>query len=272
MHDRISVNSICFLNESFAQQLNYWQRLGAKRISFVGPQLDEQGEQVVQAIIDSGQFKLETIVHPLMSGQALNPDEKTWELPRKALSDRIALAQRWGSRSIYMTTGGHGDMTWEHAAETFAAVIAPCVEQAKTAGIQLMIENASPLYADLHIAHSLRDTITLAEMSGIGVCIDLFGCWTEAGLQASIERAVPMCHLVQVSDYVVGDRSLPSRAVPGDGNMPLARLLQWLLAAGYQGVFDLELIGPRIDEEGAVQATSRAGQYLGDLLDKLVLR
>jgi hypothetical protein len=46
-----------------------------------------------------------------------------------------------------------------------------------------MIENASPLYADIHIAHTLRDTVTLAELAGIGVCIDLFAYWAEAGLR-----------------------------------------------------------------------------------------
>ena len=132
-----------------------------------------------------------------------------------------------------------------------------------------MIENALPLYADYHIAHSLRDTLALAEMAGIGVCIDLFGCWTEAGLRASIERAIPRCNLIQLSDYVYGDRSLPSRAVPGDGAIPLQRILDWMLAAGYTGAFDLELIGPRIDKEGHLEAVRRTGDYLGKILSSL---
>jgi sugar phosphate isomerase/epimerase len=140
------------------------------------------------------------------------------------------------------------------------------VEEAHRAGIALMIENAPPQYADLHIAHTLRDAITLAELAGIGVCIDICGCWTEADLKSLIELAVPRCHLVQVSDYVLGDRSLPSRAVPGDGAIPLPTLLRWLLDAGYEGAFDLELLGPRIDQEGNLQAAQRAVANLSDLL------
>ncbi len=112
-------------------------------------------------------------------------------------------------------------------------------------------------------------SLALAEMAGIGVCIDLFGCWTEAGLRASIERAIPRCNLIQLSDYVYGDRSLPSRAVPGDGAIPLARILDWMLAAGYTGAFDLELIGPRIDQEGHLAAVRRTGDYLGKILASL---
>ncbi len=33
----------------------------------------------------------------------------------------------------------------------------------------------------------------------------------------------------------IGDRFLPARAVPGDGAIPLERILGWLLEAGYLG-------------------------------------
>jgi sugar phosphate isomerase/epimerase len=111
--------------------------------------------------------------------------------------------------------------------------------------------------------------VTLAEMAGIGVCIDVFSCWAEAGLKQTIADAMPRCGLIQIADYVYGDRSLPSRAVPGDGSIPLRGILDWALSAGYTGAFDLELIGPRIDAEGHLDATRRAAGNLGDLLRSL---
>ena len=74
---------------------------------------------------------------------------------------------------------------------------------------------------------------------------------------------------MQVSDYVLGDRSAPCRAVPGDGAIPLRRILGDVLDAGYRGVFDLELVGPRIAAEGAHAATTRAAEYLSTMLDEL---
>ena len=85
----------------------------------------------------------------------------------------------------------------------------PCLDDARAAGVALAIENASGLYADIHIAHSLRDTIELAERAGLGICIDLFHCWTEAHLPALIDRALPRTVTVQLNDYVRGDRALP---------------------------------------------------------------
>ena len=268
MHDRISVNHLCFPGTSLSQFASHWRELAPRRISFISPPLLAADTTPVQQALASGNYQVETIAHIFMSSQ-LMPLEETWQTARAQLTQLIAIAEKLGAQSIYMLTGGHGSLTWEQAADAFCAAVAPCVVQARDAGIGLGIENALPLYADLHIAHSLRDTVALAEMAGIGVCIDLFGCWSEAALQASIQRAMPRCQVVQVSDYVYGDRSLPSRAVPGDGAIPLQRLLEWVLAAGYMGAFDLELIGPRIDSEGHLAATHRAAEQVGGMLRSL---
>jgi sugar phosphate isomerase/epimerase len=269
MHERISVNSLCFPGASFGEVGGYWVELGARRVSFISPPLLAEGVGPARDALARGRYQVETIAHPFLPGQHLEPREESWRDARAKLARLIEAAAELGGRSIYMLTGGHGALTWEQAAESFCQAIAPCVAQAKEAGIALMIENALPLYADSHIAHSLRDTVTLAEMAGIGVCIDLFGCWTEAGLHASIERAIPRCNLLQLSDYVYGDRELPSRAVPGDGAIPLQRILDWVLGAGYTGAFDLELIGPRIDKEGHLEAVRRAGENVGNILRSL---
>lgn len=269
MHSRVSVDSICFIGTSFAEQAEFWKEIGAPRVSLLGHQVEAEGVEAAKKALDTGRYRLETVVHPFLPAQSLSPDPATWVQPQNKLNAQIDAATKLGARSIYMITGGHGGMTWEQAAEVFCQATAPCVQRAKDAGIALMIENAPLLYADIHIAHSLRDTLALANMAGIGVCIDLSGCWTEAGLQELIQEAVPYCSLVQVADYVCGDRSLPARAVPGDGDMPLERLLGWIMDAGYEGAFDLELLGPRIEAEGQFNATKRAANKLSELLVKL---
>lgn len=268
MHERVSPNALCFPGAGLPEMAGHWRELGPRRISFPSSLLGED-VSLVRGIIDAGGYRLETMTHLFLWGRHLEPREESWLEERAKLSRVIEAAATLGARSIYMITGGHGELTWEEAAECFSAAIAPCVAQAKAAGVALAIEPASPLYADNHIAHSLRDALTLAEMAGIGVCIDIFACWAEAGLEKSIERAIPRCHLIQVSDYFYGDRSLPSRAVPGDGDIPLRRIFDWALSAGYTGAFDLELIGPRIDAEGRLEATRRAARNVGDLLRSL---
>lgn len=268
MHDRISVNSICFPGTGFDQLAQHWRDLHAGRVSIPSSLLTGRLTEA-QVALGTGHYRVETMTHVFVRNGHISADEADWVEPRYNLMRVLAEASAIGANSVYLLTGGHGSLTWEAAAETFCAAVAPCAEAARQAGLQLLVENAPPFLADVHIAHSLRDTVTLAEMAGLGICIDVSNCWAEAGLQDLLERAISRCGVIQVADYVYGDRCSPCRAVPGDGAIPLQRFLGWTLEAGYSGAFDLELIGPRIDKEGHLPAVRRAADNLSMMLHSL---
>lgn len=269
MHERISVHSICFPGAGLRELAGYWRELGARRVTLVSDLVLEAGVPAVQQALGAAGARAELIVHPFLAGTQLDTGREGWPAARDTLHRVIEHAHGLGAKSIHVFTGGHGALSWEDAADAFRAAIAPCLQPASAAGIALIVENASALYADLNIVHTLRDAVALAEIADVGICLEFFGCWTEAGLRESIERAMPRCGVVQVCDYVYGDRALPSRAVPGDGAIPVRRIIEWILRAGYRGVFDLELIGPRIDAEGHVRAVRRAADNVGAILRSL---
>ncbi len=268
MHNRISVHSICFPAAGIEELCRNWRELGTSRVTFSSLQVLDYGAHKIRDMLNAAGQRTETVAHVFRSGplasRAADMRQETGHLARA-----IDAAATLGARSIYMLTGGRGAMGWEDAATVFSEAIAPCLPMARDAGVALSVENTSPFHAHGHIGNNLRDTITLAEMAEIGVCIDYFACWTEAGMRQQITRAMPRCVLVQVSDYVLGDRALPCRAVPGDGTIPWPDVLRWLLEAGYTGAFDLELLGPRIDQEGLMAAITRAAEYISKCLRRL---
>lgn len=263
MHPRISLHQVAFLSEPTSRFVDFCCTIGVQHCTLVTPLLQRQAERV--AVLQTP-LKVGCINHPF----ALHPDlERDTGAAAHGLLDAIAIAAELGAPSLYLLTGGRGALGWDEAAARFASLLAPCRTAAHDAGIALLVENASPLNADIHIAHTLPDTMRLAGIAQIGLCIDLHACWTEATLHDDLAAALPITGLVQVSDYVLGDRSTPCRAVPGDGAIPLETLLRAVLDGGYDGLFDLELVGPRIEAEGARAACTRAAHYLSDLLYRL---
>ena len=71
---------------------------------------------------------------------------------------------------------------------------------------------------------------------------------------------------MQVSDARVGSLTTPDRLVPGDGDIPIAARLEAIRAAGYDGAFEIEMVGPRIDDEGYEAAIRRAVAHLDGVL------
>ncbi|MDT0509816.1 sugar phosphate isomerase/epimerase family protein [Novosphingobium sp. MMS21-SN21R] len=186
---------------------------------------------------------------------------------RERLERSIATASKIGAPCIVMTTGGRGTLDWRDAVARFAEAVAPCADLARQAGVTLGIEPTSHLYADASIVHRLTDCHTVARAAGIGVVNDLFACWVDADIDMALVAATALTSLVQVSDYVPGDRGLPCRAVPGDGAIRLERLLPAIIDAGYAGYFDLEIIGPRLLTEGVAHGLQRAAAHIGRILD-----
>ncbi len=268
MHERVAVNGLSLGIPSLEAMERLCAELKPRRISLVSQQVTTDGEAAALAMLRRNGWRLETITHPFRLGP-LSPDERTWETSRAQLSRMISFAKQAGARSIYMITGGRGRASWQEAADIFCAAVAPCAEEARQAGVALLIEPAPFFHAAVHLTHTLRDTVALAKMAGIGVCIDVFSCWTEPELKSTITGAMPICGLVQIGDYVCGDSSFPARAVPGDGDIPIREICSWILSDGYLGGFDLELIGPRINDEGFVPACARAAEYVGKLIDEL---
>lgn len=261
-HQRLSVHNVTFLGATLTDLQKYWTALEVARLSVLDSQLFDPE---LSNILQHNDYTVEAVYH-LFAGGAIGNDPQA---ARDALDRVIDAAAAVGARTVYLLTGGRGALGWTQAAQRFCEMIAPCVERAERAGVALAIENASSLYADLHLAHTLRDTIMLAEMSGLDICIDVFHCWAEGDVEELLQRALPRTRLIQLSDYVLGDRSLPGRAVPGDGTIPIEAFVTQALAGGYAHGFDLELIGPRIEEEGRLESAARACAVVGAMLDKL---
>jgi sugar phosphate isomerase/epimerase len=174
----------------------------------------------------------------------------------------LDIAAQLSAPAIVFTTGPAGAMEWDVAADAFADAVKP---QLPTT-VKLCLEHTNSLRMDVSFVHSLRDAIDLARRLDIFVCMEINACWAERDLGRTIAEGIDRIGVVQVSDYAVGTLSTPNRLVPGDGDIPLRRIIDTVLEAGYEGVFDLELVGPKIEEEGYRSAIGRSCDYLSELL------
>ena len=135
--------------------------------------------------------------------------------------------------------------------------------------MRLAIEPTNPLRTDVSFVFTLRDAADLARADGIDLVLDVYSCWYERDLDAVVRDNIDLLALVQISDFVIGTLDTPNRAVIGDGDIPLERLMGMVIEAGYDGSFDLEFLGPRIEKEGYVSAIRRSVDRASAILDRL---
>ncbi|MEY2452533.1 MAG: hypothetical protein QOD92_2107 [Acidimicrobiaceae bacterium] len=245
VHPRVCVSGISTWNQALADDISLYEELGVHTIGAAMRKID--GETDVELLLSSG-LEFANVIGVGHSG----------------LSRGIDLANRLGAPVIVFTTGPAGDLEWDAAADAFATALAPQLPEPSP--IMLCLEHTNSLRHDVSFVHTLRDAIDLAERLDIHVCMEINACWAERDLARTIADGIDRIGIVQVSDFSIGTLSTPNRLVPGDGDIPLRRIIDQVLDAGYEGVFDLELVGPAIESEGYRSALARSCAHLSDLL------
>lgn len=263
MHPRLSVHTVGFGDREAPEILRQLAAAGIHRAGMTMRQVELGTVQRTASVARDEGVEVVDLVQPVAFDLQ---QPATWGAGQDRLRACVDTAQRLGAGIVYTTTGPAPRLAWDDAAARFAGAIGPVATYATSLGVRLAVENTTSLRADLGFVHRLSDAVDLAGRSGLAVVADLYAAWTDRDLEQALRSSLPRLALVQIADFVLGTLATPDRAVPGDGDIPISRQLGWLRDAGYQGVLELELLGPRIDAEGVVSACRRAVEVTETLL------
>jgi sugar phosphate isomerase/epimerase len=265
VHPRLSISAVSSWSWSFEDDLEFWAGAGASQVALSYRKLDAAGiERAVEEVRAAG-LRVSNVGE---LGWCDLTDRSTWPEHRQRLRRAIDVARAWGA-CLVLTTGPAPGLEWDAAAECLEEMLRPVQGPARDAGVPIALEPTGALRLDISFVTTFRDGVDLARALGVAVCMELNSCFAERDLLATAAGAADVLEHVQVSDFVIGSLCTPDRAVPGDGDIPLARILAGISASGYGGAFELELFGPRIEAEGYASAITRSASHLDGILGQL---
>jgi len=269
MHPRACVSAISTFSLSLPEDLAFWERHEIDTVGVSVAKLERFGWAEGTKLVSDAVARGLRVANLIGLGPFNLAKPQSWPKQQDRLVHSVETAAAVGAECMVFTTGPFAPLTWEEAADRLEEALAPVLGQAKARGIPFAIEHTNSLRVDVGFVHTLKDAVDLARRFDVGVCLELNACWAERALQQTIRAGIDRILLVQVSDFKVGTVASSQRLVPGDGDIPIARILDVVLDAGYEGVFDLELIGDAIVDEGYDTAVPRAVARLGAMLEDL---
>jgi sugar phosphate isomerase/epimerase len=264
-NSRLSVDAMCTYPWSFAQDLALWSSTGVRHAGLLAFKLGDDPAARMAELTAAG-IRCSTII--TASFDLLAPD--SWDSTRAAQCHAIDLAAAEKGHSIYFTPGRTTCISWVEDLNRLAEAAAPTVAYAKQRGVLAAFEPS--LRTNVSFINNLRDAIDAAERTGLSIVADFGNMWMERDFRETLARAMPYIALMQIGDMVIGSGGRPApggRAQIGKGELPLQRMLRDVLDAGYQGVFDLEVV-PANAVAGCNEAELREGiEAASRLLDEL---
>lgn len=265
LHPRLSLNAIATMRWSFEQDVAFWRAAGLSCVGLFVPKLDAIGHERAIEILQREGMTCSSIVAPSFSLF----ERGRWAEQRATLNRAIDVAHVLGG-AVYGPPGKGRIDGWAESAAAYAEAVAPCVEHARERGVTLAFEPS--LRSNVSFVHNLRDSIDLADASGTAIVVDIGNCYAERDVTDWIARVGKRIAIVQVSDVAIGTIEAPgagTRGLPGQGELPIARLIESAVAAGYDGPFEIEFLGLEdMDEPAFVRSLA----YMDDMIAGIVGR
>jgi sugar phosphate isomerase/epimerase len=264
-HSLLSLDSMSTFSWSFDQDLALWQDLGVRYAGLLMSKLADAPAERFARLRAAGIQSSAVIVPSFDLG-----DPQSWEKTQARHVAMLDLVAATGGHSIYFTPGRTTGAPWREVLEIFAQAVAPSVAYARTRGVHIAIEPS--LRTDVSFVNNIRDAIDVAERTGVEIIADFGNMWMERDAREVLKRAAPHLALVQICDVIIGGSGRPppgGRVHIGEGELPIRRLMHEVLDSGYQGVFDLEVLGPLIEQEGYDSAVRRGVASASALLTEM---
>lgn len=248
MAPRLSVSQITTLRSSFAEDVRTYADAGFDGIGVWELKLGEGADaEALEALEASGLDSAAAVpavpsVLPLpLLGGPEDPAERVDAFCRSL--ERLA---PFRPTSIVCLTGTGLGRDPDEARAIAVDGLRTMGREAERLGLRIGLEPYQRVGGEQWtIASSIPEAVELIEDAGdspaLGIQFDSWHLWNTPTLYEDIEREIDRFAGVHIADYRDPTRGWADRALPGEGVGDLPRILQALDAAGWDGLYDIEI-------------------------------
>ncbi|MCB2064522.1 MAG: sugar phosphate isomerase/epimerase [Novosphingobium sp.] len=262
-HPRISITTISSWTWTVEQDIAWFKQEGVAAMGVPTTKFAGDSEKAVAALAASG-LTFTALSAGTGGGMIESEDAALAEL-----AATIDMAQRLRAPSLYFLTGPTKPrMATDEAYAALIRCLPKVNAYAHERGVRLAIEHNSISSRAIGFVHTVAGVAEIARAADVDICLELQNCWYEPDLPRLLRENVDRLCIVQVSDFLIDEPLRNNRRVPGDGSMPLEWMIGEVLEAGYKGFFEIEVLGPAIEQEGYDSAMRRSVEWLAERLTK----
>jgi sugar phosphate isomerase/epimerase len=265
---RVSMNELTTYRWSFEEDVHHYQAAGFEGIGIWREKLADFGEEKGADLLAEAGLAVSTIS---WAGGFTGSDGRSHADAIEDGLDAVRLAAQLRAECLLVHSGARGGHTKNHVRRLFRGALEKMLNIAEPLGITLAIE---PMHrscaSDWTFLEGLDEALTLLDSFKSPRLKLAFDCYHLGHDDAILGRLAGLAkHLaiVQLGDARHAPRGEQNRCRLGDGVLDLAGIVGTLLDAGYDGFFDVELIGEEIETGDYQELLTHSRQAFDDLVN-----
>lgn len=245
---RVSMNEMTTYRWSFEQDVAAYARAGFSAIGVWRQKLSDCGETRAQELLAANGLAVSNL---LWAGGFTGHDGRTLRESIEDAAEAIRLAHLLRAGTLVVYSGPRGGHTHNHARRLVRDALKDLLPQAEELNVALALE---PMHVDCAAEWTFLTSLdeALAFIDGLGspnlkLAFDTY--------QLGFSQ-IPMNRVAEIADRIavvhLGDGRAPphqeqNRCRLGEGVVPLGEFVAALTSGGFNGYFDVELLGEEIE-------------------------
>lgn len=245
---QLAMNEMTTYRWSFEQDVTQYRAVGVPAIGVWRQKVSDFGEEKAVELLQESGLKVSSL---LWAGGFTGSEGRSFKESLDDAREAIRLAGEMGAGCLIVYSGARAGHTVNHARRILKSALIELAPLADELGVALAIE---PMHAacaaDWTFLTDLEQTLaTLDEVGSpaVKLCFDAYHLGLAPDVVERIPQIASRLALVQLGDAKSPPQEEAHRCPLGEGIIPLPEIVAALHDAGYDGFFEVELMGEEIE-------------------------
>jgi sugar phosphate isomerase/epimerase len=264
----LSVNETTTFRWSFEEDVVRYAGSGIPALGVWRQKLSDHGLDKAKELLERHRMK---VSHLFWAGGFTGSDGRTFQESLDDSQEAIRTAAAIGAGTLVIYSGPRSGHTHSHARRLFLGALKHLAPEADALGVDLALEPMHPgCAADWTFLPTLDDVLSVIEQFGsprVKLVFDVYHLGHEEKIIERIAELIPHIAFVQLADARHPPRGEQNRCRLGEGSLPVKEIAAALQAAGYDGYYDVELLGEELESADYQKLLDHAKQAFGELVE-----
>jgi sugar phosphate isomerase/epimerase len=244
----LSVNEMTTYRWSFEEDVTHYREAGIEAIGVWRRKLADFGEDKGIELLSASGLRVSNL---LWAGGFTGSDGHSYQESLSDAEEALELAGAMGAGTLVVYSGARNGHTQNHARRLFASALEELLPRAEQANVVMAVEPMHRGCADeWTFLTSLDEALSLVESIDnpyLKLAFDTYHVGHDSQIVDRIASIAPRIGIVHLGDSISPPDREQNRCCLGEGTLPLSDIVRAFRRAGYQGYFDVELIGEEIE-------------------------